>query len=87
MEFVEFHQRASVLLAQWDPFQLSYEGAYDVEIADVLRVMPDEPTPAKLAEQIQRIYEHSYIEWIPFEQCERVAEQLFELRDSIRCDR
>ena len=87
MEFAEFHQRATILLEQWDPFQLAYENAYDVEIADVLQAMSSEWTPEKLAKQIQRIYEHSYVEWIPLDECERVAEQLFQLRETIRCTR
>ncbi len=72
------------LLNEWDPFQLK-NGSYDTEIADTIQAVYELDNPVTLAERIQTIYEFSFDATIPMDQCFKVAEELFEIKENDSC--
>ena len=85
MENIEMNQQAVKLLAQWDPFGIGAH-SYDTETADVVAALQGISNARELALVIQRIYEHSFEEWIEIERCEAVAEQLVDLKLRMSCE-
>lgn len=85
MENIEMNQRAVALLAQWDPFQIGAEN-YDTETADVVAALQGTTDVKVLAEIIQRVYEHSFEQWIDLARCEDIARQLVTLKLQMSCE-
>lgn len=85
MENVELNRAAVKALAQWDPFHLGAD-SYDTETADVVAALQGINDPATLAKVIQQVYEHSFEEWIPLEQCTDIARQLVKIKHENSCD-
>lgn len=72
------------LLNEWDPFKIG-EGNYDTEIADsvqALFILDDEIT---LAKKLQSIYEFSFEELIPLDNCLTMARKLLVVKDIDSC--
>lgn len=85
MENIEMNQRAVKRLAEWDPFQIGAEN-YDTETADVVAALQGTSDVKELAAVIQRVYEHSFEEWIEIERCESIARELVALKLQMSCE-
>lgn len=85
MENIEVNQRAVQRLAEWDPFHIGAE-SYDTETADVVATLQGMSDVKALAEVIQRVYEHSFEEWIEMERCEAIAQELIALKLQMSCE-
>ncbi|WP_433959115.1 DUF1871 family protein [Cytobacillus horneckiae] len=72
------------LLNEWDPFKIG-DGNYDTEIADTLQSVQDLDEADKLARRIQSIYEFSFEEIIPLQECSEIAEQLLIIKNNRSC--
>ncbi|MEO4054325.1 DUF1871 family protein [Solibacillus sp. CAU 1738] len=84
MENIQMNQRAVLTLAYWDPFKIGSDG-YDTETADVVAALQGIDDPSDLAKVIQRVYEHSFERWIPFEQCVEMAYKLIAIKFEAKC--
>jgi len=85
MENFELNRKAVRLLEVWDPFQLGTE-SYETETADVVAALQGIQDVEELAEVIQTVYEYSFEQWIPKEQCVDVAKKLVQLRHEATCE-
>lgn len=84
MENIELNRRAVAILEQWDPFQIGLQ--YDTEAADVVAALQTVKEPRTLAKIIQEVYEYSFEQIIPFEQCFEIAEKLITVRHQTSCE-
>jgi len=78
------NKAAIELLEKWDPFNLG-EDSYDTETADVVAALQGIDDPSQLAKVIQRVYEHSFEEWIPFEKCVAISYKLIAIKFEAKC--
>lgn len=73
------------LLLQWDP--LGYgEDSYETEVVDVLQAVHSIDDEMVLARKIQAIYEFSFEEIIPLEQCKGFSKQLLFIKNTASCE-
>lgn len=72
------------MLEEWDPFKIGTEN-YETETADVVAALQGIDEPAKLAKVIQTVYEYSFEEWIPLEQCVAMASKLLAVKFEAKC--
>ena len=84
MENIEMNKQAVSTLAKWDPFKLG-EDSYDTETADVVAALQGIDDPSALGKVIQGVYEHSFEEWIPFEDCVDIARKLIAIKYKAKC--
>lgn len=84
MENIEMNRKAVKLLQLWDPFKLGTD-AYDTETADVVAALQGIDHPTELAKRIQEVYEHSYEQWIPIDQCVQIAYKLIAVKYEAKC--
>ena len=84
MENIEMNRKSVKLLKMWDPFNLGPD-AYDTETADVVAALQGIDHPSELAKRIQEVYEHSYEQWIPLEQCVQIAYKLIAVKYEAKC--
>jgi Domain of unknown function (DUF1871) len=84
VEDVLMNKKAKQALMKWDPFQMG-EGAYEIEASDVVAALQAIDDPTELAKVIQRVYEHSFEIWIPFENCVEMAYQLIAIKFEAKC--
>ena len=84
MEDIQMNRKAVSLLMQWDPFKLG-ENSYDTETADVVAALQGINDPSDLAKVIQRVYEHSFEQWIPLEDCVEIARTLIATKYEANC--
>ena len=84
MENIEVNRKVVSKLAQWDPFQLG-EDSYDTETADVVAALQGINDPSDLAKVIQRVYEYSFEQWIPIEDCIDIARKLIAIKYEAKC--
>ncbi|MEK4230437.1 DUF1871 family protein [Solibacillus sp. FSL H8-0538] len=84
MENVEMNQKSVHMLAAWDPFNLGVN-SYDTETADVVAALQGIDDPTELAKVIQTVYEHSFEQWIPFENCVTIAYKLIAIKFEAKC--
>jgi len=84
MENIEMNRKAVKLLQTWDPFNMGVH-AYDTETADVVAALQWIDHPTELAKRIQEVYEHSYEQWIPIEQCVQIAYKLIAVKYEAKC--
>jgi hypothetical protein len=78
------HIRLVIALNEWDPFKLGF-GQYETEIADVVQAVHTSDNKEALATQIQAIYEFSFEEMIPIEECEKIAYELLQIKHASSC--
>ncbi|WP_316571575.1 DUF1871 family protein [Neobacillus sp. YIM B06451] len=71
-------------LNEWDPFEIG-GGSYDTEIADAIQAVYTLNDEKELAERLQSIYEFSFEEVIPFENCLIVAKKLLSIKNDSSC--
>lgn len=84
MENIEMNRKAVRLLQLWDPFKMGID-AYDTETADVVAALQAIDHPTELAKRIQEVYEHSYEQWIPIEQCVQISYKLIAVKYEAKC--
>ncbi|XJZ26783.1 DUF1871 family protein [Bacillota bacterium Lsc_1132] len=72
------------VLLQWNPYRLKDE-SYDTEIADVIQAVHEIDDREQLAKRIQQIYEFSFEEVIPLEDCLKVSDELLIIKSSGSC--
>ncbi|MGE7112410.1 DUF1871 family protein [Lysinibacillus sp. NPDC047702] len=84
MENIKMNQAAVHLLEKWDPFHLGSDH-YDTETADVVAALQGIDDPSILAKVIQETYEHSFEEWIPFEDCVDISYKLIAIKFEAKC--
>lgn len=84
MEMLEMNLSLLEILYEWDP--LGYgEGSYDTEIADTIQAVHLLDQEEKLARKIQSIYEFSFEEIIPLNECKQIANKLLEVKNQGSC--
>lgn len=84
MEFLKMNLSLLEILHDWDP--LGYgEGSYDTEIADTIQAVHVIENEEKLARKIQSIYEFSFEEIIPLEECKKMAKKLLVIKNESSC--
>ena len=84
MENIEMNQNCVRLLRQWDPFNFGEE-SYDTEIADVVAALQGIDDPSELAKVIQIVYEYSFEQWIPIENCVAISYKLIGVKFEAKC--
>ena len=85
MENFELNRKAVRLLEEWDTSQLGTE-SYETETADVVAALQGIQDVEELAEVIRTVYEYSFEQWIPKEQCVHMAKKLVQLRHETTCE-
>ena len=85
MENIELNRKAVRILEEWDPFQLGTE-SYETETADVVAALQGITQTLELAEVIQSVYEYSFEQWIPLDDCLTIADKLIALRHQASCE-
>ncbi len=78
------NKKALHILQEWDPFNIGGD-QYDTETADVVAALHGIDDPSKLAKVIQTVYEHSFEQWIPFEQCVSISYKLIAVKFEAKC--
>jgi hypothetical protein len=84
VEIQEMHIRLVIALNDWDPFRLGF-GQYEPEIADVVQAVHTSDNEEKLAAKIQEIYEFSFEQLIPNNECKKIANQLLQIKHASSC--
>ncbi|MEG0450399.1 MAG: DUF1871 family protein [Lysinibacillus sp.] len=84
MENIKMNQAAVHMLQEWDPFKLG-ANHYDTETADVVAALQGVDDPSVLAKIIQNTYEHSFEQWIPFEDCVTISYKLIAIKFEAKC--
>ena len=84
MDNIIMNQKALRILQEWDPFNIG-EDNYDTESADVVAALQGLDDPSKLAKVIQTVYEYSFEQWIPFEECVSISYKLIAVKFEAKC--
>jgi hypothetical protein len=84
MEVQEMNIRLVIALNEWDPFGVGF-GNYETEIADVVQAVHITDDEMMLAKRIQEIYEFSFIQTIPTDKCQKIANQLLQIKTKTSC--
>ncbi|WP_059173620.1 DUF1871 family protein [Bacillus sp. FJAT-27445] len=71
-------------LNEWDPFGIG-GGSYDPEIADAIQAVYLSDVEEELAVRLQSIYEFSFEQIIPLENCLKVAKKLLFIKNESSC--
>lgn len=72
------------ILEEWDPFTIGSEN-YETETADVVAALQGIDDPSELAKVIRTVYEYSFEQWIPIEECVAVAYKLIAVKFEGKC--
>ncbi|MCY9134243.1 DUF1871 family protein [Bacillus atrophaeus] len=72
------------IISKWDPFKYGEE-FYETEAVDIVQAVYTKENPQELAESIQDIFEASFEQILPLDNCMKVAEQLLIIKDSSSC--
>ncbi|WNV78935.1 DUF1871 family protein [Bacillus atrophaeus] len=72
------------IISKWDPFKYGEE-FYETEAVDIVQAVYEKESPQALAESIQDIFEASFEQILPLDNCMKVAEQLLIIKDSSSC--
>ncbi|GGG24725.1 hypothetical protein GCM10007425_19120 [Lysinibacillus alkalisoli] len=78
------NRTAVQLVQQWDPFQLG-EGEYDTEAADIVAALQAMDDPSDLGKRIQEVFEYSFEQWLPLEDCVTLAYKLIAVKFEAKC--
>ncbi|MBP2240488.1 hypothetical protein J2Z40_001043 [Cytobacillus eiseniae] len=84
MQIQEMNRQLISVLDEWDPFQIG-AGQYETEIADVIQAVHDTEDKNMLGRKIQAIYEFSFEQMIPLENCKNTAVKLLTIKNSGSC--
>lgn len=85
MDNVYINRKAVRALELWDPFSFGPD-AYETETADVVAALQGTDDPIALAKIIQAVYEMSFEQWIPIEECKQMANQLIAIKFEAKCN-
>ncbi|ADP33634.1 DUF1871 family protein [Bacillus atrophaeus] len=72
------------IISKWDPFKYGEE-FYETEAVDIVQAVYTKENPQELAESIQDIFEASFEQILPLDNCMKVAERLLIIKDSSSC--
>ncbi|MCY8973016.1 DUF1871 family protein [Bacillus atrophaeus] len=72
------------IISKWDPFKYGEE-FYETEAVDIVQAVYAKENPQELAESIQDIFEASFEQILPLDNCMKVAERLLIIKDSSSC--
>lgn len=84
LDNIKMNQEAVKVLQEWDPFHLGADH-YDTETADVVAAFQGMDDPTDIGKTIQSVYEHSFEEWIPLEECVDIAYKLIDIKFKAKC--
>ncbi|MBD8036895.1 DUF1871 family protein [Solibacillus sp. A46] len=84
MDNIEMNQKCVHILQNWDPFGFGIH-SYDTETADVVAALQGIDDPTELGKVIQKVYEYSFEQWIPFERCVAIAYKLLAVKFEAKC--
>ncbi|WNF22350.1 DUF1871 family protein [Mesobacillus jeotgali] len=84
MESKELSYKLIDVLNKWDPFKVG-AGQFDPEIADILQAVHDYNEADKIARRIQSVFEFSFEQVLPFDQCFSVANTLLAIKNEDVC--
>lgn len=85
MNNIEMNQRAVRMIAEWNPFHIP-DFDYATEAADIAAAMQRTNDDEVLAQTIRTIFEASFEEWLPLEDCMDIAKKLNALKVETQCD-
>ena len=85
MNNIEMNQRAVQMIAEWNPFNIP-DFDYATEAADIAAAMQRTNDDTALAQTIRTIFEDSFEEWLPVEDCVAMAKKLNALKLEAQCD-
>lgn len=85
MNNIEMNQRAVRMIADWNPFDIP-DFDYATEAADIAAAMQRTNDDDALAKTIRLIFEASFEEWLPLEDCLEMAKKLQALKLEAQCD-
>jgi hypothetical protein len=83
---MELNEKLMKLLQDWDPLQCGPE-SYETEIVDVIQAAYEIEDTRYLAKRIKFIYEFSFEETLPLKECQKIADQISQLKDTTSCIR
>ncbi|MCF7616810.1 YugE family protein [Bacillus sonorensis] len=69
---------------KWDPFQAGQD-FYETEAAEIVQAVYTEDDPEQLGKTIQAVFEVSFDQVLPLEDCIKLAEKLLVIKDSSTC--
>ena len=84
MESKELSYKLIHFLNKWDPFNVG-EGQFDPEVADILQAVHDYDDADKIARRIQSVFEFSFGQVLPYDQCLSVANTLLAIKNEDVC--
>ncbi|MFL0365099.1 DUF1871 family protein [Pseudobacillus sp. 179-B 2D1 NHS] len=82
---IEANRKFDRILREWDPFK---EGGdfYDTEVADAIQAVHQLDDKEALMQRIKEIYEFSFEKPLSVESCQKVAEQLLQIKNEDSCE-
>lgn len=84
MQFQQLNIQLVDIINEWDPFGIG-AGNYETEIADIVQAVHDLQDQTKLASKIQAIFEFSFEQFLPLEDCKAVAAKLMAIKNLGSC--
>ncbi|MCZ0756294.1 DUF1871 family protein [Anoxybacillus sp. J5B_2022] len=72
------------IVQRWDPFSYGAD-AYETEAVDVVQAVHEYDDAEKLARKIQAIYEFSFEQKIPLNECVALAQLLLLMKSESEC--
>lgn len=84
MESKELSYKLIHVLNKWDPFKVG-EGGFDPEIADILQAVHDYDEADKIASRIQSVFEFSFEQVLPYQECFSIANTLLAIKNEDVC--
>ena len=84
MESRELSYKLIDVLNKWDPFNMG-EGEFDPEIADILQAIHDYDDADKITLRIQEVFELSFEELLPYDECLSIANTLLSIKNEDVC--
>lgn len=84
IDVIQMNQKALKIVEQWNPFNLE-DFSYETEAADVVALLHSIDDPSELGKNIRAIFENSFEQWIPIEQCVELSYKLLALKFEAKC--
>ena len=84
MESKELSYKLIDVLNKWDPFKVG-AGQFDPEIADILQAVHDHDEADKIAQRIQSVFEFSFEQVLPYQECLSIANTLLAIKNEDIC--
>ncbi|MFN2744053.1 MULTISPECIES: DUF1871 family protein [Bacillus] len=72
------------MIKEWDPFSAGAD-FYETEAAEIVQAVYTEDDRNRLGKAIQAVFEVSFDETLPLEECIKMADRLLVLKDSSSC--